>query len=151
MKLSKKSEYALRALIELSRNTSPGMVQRQDIAQRQHIPKEFLEQILLQLRAAGILGSRRGIGGGYFLVRPPHQVTLGQVIRILDGPLAPIGCVSKTAFQKCQDCPYSNTSFCPLQSVMGEVRNAIADILDNYTLMDFIKGKKQIQKSSKAR
>lgn len=151
MKLSKKSEYALRALIELSRNSGTGLVQRQDIARRQHIPKEFLEQILLQLRAAGILGSRRGIGGGYFLVKPPHQVTLGQVIRILDGPLAPIACVSKSAFQKCQDCPYSNTSFCPLQRAMGEVRNAIADILDNYTLMDFVKEKKRIQKPSRAR
>lgn len=150
MKLSKKSEYGLRALIELSRNSGIGLVQRQDIARRQHIPKEFLEQILLQLRAAGILGSRRGIRGGYFLVKSPQQVTLGQVIRILDGPLAPIACVSKSAFQTCQDCPYSETPFCPLQRAMGEVRNAIADILDNYTLLDFAKENKTTRKPSKA-
>lgn len=141
MRLSKKSEYALRALIELTNQYGRSLLQRQDIARRQNIPIEFLEQILLRLRNAGLLSSRRGVSGGYSLVKPPERITLGQVIRILDGPLAPIGCVSKTAFRKCDDCPYAKKVFCPLQDAMGEVRNAIAGILDHYTLKDFCRGK----------
>ena len=89
---------------------------------------------------AGLVASTRGAQGGYALIKPPSKVTLGHVIRILDGPLAPIGCVSKTAYQKCLDCPYATKAHCPLQHVMGGVRNAIADILDNYSLEDFISG-----------
>ncbi len=140
MKFSKRSEYALRALIELTPKYGQAPVQRHVIARRQHIPIEFLEQILLALRNAGLLASRRGVDGGYSLIKPPEKVTLGQVIRILDGPLAPIGCVSKTAYQKCRDCPYAKRAYCPLQDAMGSVRNAIADILDNYTLRDFASG-----------
>jgi Rrf2 family protein len=100
----------------------------------------FLEQIMLALKHAGLLASTRGASGGYALIKPPSKVTLGQVIRILDGPLAPIGCVSKTAYKKCHDCPYAKKAYCPLQDAMGGVRNAIADILDNYSLEDFISG-----------
>ena len=141
MRFSKKSEYALRALIELTAQYGKALVQRHDIAGRQHIPVEFLEQILLSLKNAGLLASRRGVSGGYALIKPPQEITLGQVIRILDGPLAPIACVSKTAYQKCHDCPYSERreQACPVQDVMLNVRNAIADILDNYTLSDFAK------------
>ena len=78
--------------------------------------------------------------GGYALIKSPEEITLGQVIRVLDGPLAPIGCVSKTAYQKCSDCPYANKTQCPVQQVMGRVRDAIADILDHYTLADFAAG-----------
>ena len=113
---------------------------RQQIGDRQHVPVVFLEQILLRLKHAGLLASTRGVQGGYALIKPPSQVTLGQVIRILDGPLAPIACVSKTAYQKCRDCPYAQKAYCPLQDVMGDVRNAIASILDNYSLEDFISG-----------
>ena len=140
MKLSKKSEYGLRALLELTQVYGKETLQRQQIAERQHIPVEFLEQILLALKRAGLLASRRGIKGGYTLIKSPDEITLGQVIRILDGPLAPIACVSKTAYQKCRDCPYASKLHCPLQDAMGEVRNAIADILDHYTLNDFAFG-----------
>ncbi len=140
MKFSKKSEYGLRALLELHDTYGGRVLQRHEIAERQHIPVEFLEQILLALKRAGLLASRRGLRGGYTLIKPPDEITLGQVIRILDGPLAPIACVSKTAYQKCADCPYAQKEFCPLQNAMGEVRNAIADILDNYTLKDFARG-----------
>ncbi len=140
MKLSKKSEYGLRALLELSQFYGKETLQRQEIAERQHIPVEFLEQILLALKRAGLLASRRGTKGGYTLIKSPDAITLGQVIRILDGPLAPIACVSKTAYQKCRDCPYASKPHCPLQDAMGEVRNAIADILDHYTLNDFAFG-----------
>lgn len=140
MKLSKKSEYGLRALLELTLAHGTTTLQRHDIAARQHIPVEFLEQILLALKRAGLLSSRRGMKGGYTLIKQPKDITLGQVIRILDGPLAPIGCVSKTAYQKCSDCPYVNKAQCPVQHVMGTVRDAIAGILDNYTLADFASG-----------
>ncbi|WP_447976848.1 RrF2 family transcriptional regulator [Candidatus Nitrospira bockiana] len=142
MRFSKKSEYGLRALIELTAHYGRTLLQRQEIAGRQHIPIEFLEQILLALKNAGLLASRRGVSGGYTLIKPPDEITLGQVIRILDGPLAPIACVSKTAYQKCSDCPYAEDKTpgaCPIQGVMLNVRNAIADILDNYTLSDFAK------------
>ena len=140
MKLSKKSEYGLRALLELTLAHGTTTLQRQDIAARQHIPIEFLEQILLMLKRAGLISSRRGIKGGYMLIKQPSDITLGQIIRILDGPLAPIGCVSKTAYQKCSDCPYANKARCPVQEVMGTVRDAIAGILDHYTLADFSSG-----------
>jgi Rrf2 family cysteine metabolism transcriptional repressor len=139
MKFSKKSEYGLRALLELTSQYRKNLLHRQDIADRQNIPIEFLEQILLALKNAGLLASKRGVGGGYSLIKPPEQITLGQVIRILDGPLAPIGCVSKTAYQKCSDCPYADKEHCPIQGVMLNVRNAIADILDNHPLSDFAK------------
>ncbi|THJ22107.1 MAG: Rrf2 family transcriptional regulator [Nitrospira sp. CG24E] len=138
MKLSKKSEYGLRALLELTLFHGKATLQRHHIAERQHIPVEFLEQILLALKRAGLVTSRRGMNGGYALLKPPGEITLGQVIRILDGPLAPIGCVSKTAYQKCVDCPYAKHAQCPVQHVMGTVRDAIADILDHYTLDDFV-------------
>ena len=140
MKLSKKSEYALRALLELTLVHGKATLQRHEIAARQHIPVEFLEQILLALKRAGLLSSRRGMRGGYGLLKSPEEVTLGQVIRVLDGPLAPIGCVSKTAYQKCRDCPYTDKPRCTVQHVMGAVRDAIADILDHYTLADFAAG-----------
>ena len=143
MRLSKKSEYGLRALIELTAGRGHTPLQRQDIARRQHIPLEYLEQILLRLRNAGLLASRRGVSGGYTLIKSPEEITLGQVIRILDGPLAPIGCVSKTAYQKCADCPYAKKPQCPLQDAMRQVRNAVADVLDNYSLKDFAEGKRK--------
>lgn len=140
MKLSKKSEYGLRALLELTLVYGTATLQRHDIAARQHIPVEFLEQILLALKRAGLLASRRGMKGGYTLIKSPEEITLGQVIRILDGPLAPISCVSKTAYQKCRECPYAEKARCPVQQVMGTVRDAIAGILDHYTLADFASG-----------
>jgi Rrf2 family cysteine metabolism transcriptional repressor len=139
VKFSKKSEYGLRALIELTQNYGHPIT-RQQIGERQNVPVVFLEHILLRLKHAGLVASTRGAQGGYALIKAPSKVTLGHVIRILDGPLAPIGCVSKTAYQKCVDCPYAKKAHCPLQHVMGGVRNAIADILDNYSLEDFISG-----------
>ena len=143
MKFSKRSEYGLRALIELTGQYGKAPLQRHQIAKRQHIPIEFLEQILLALRNAGLLASRRGVSGGYRLLKSPDEITLGSVIRILDGPLAPIGCVSKTAYQKCDDCPYADKPSCPVQHVMGQVRHAIAGVLDHYTLRDFAEKSKK--------
>lgn len=112
----------------------PGMVVPiKEIAQREQIPVKFLEQILLTLRNAGLLRSRMGIGGGYLLAKAPSEITLGQIIRILDGPLAPIRCVSQTAYESCA-CPDEKT--CGLRLVMFDVRNAISEIIDRTTLED---------------
>ncbi len=138
MRFSKKSEYGLRAMIELTQEYGRGLVQRKVLADRQNIPLGFLEMILLSLKNAGLIGSRRGMKGGVFLIKPPREVTLGQIIRILDGPLAPIACVSQTAYQKCVDCPHAGTATCPIQRIMLDVRNAIASVLDFYSLEDFV-------------
>jgi Rrf2 family protein len=136
MRLSKRGEYGLRAMIILAHayNESPdAMVQIKEISEQEKIPGKYLEQILLALKNAGMLQSRMGIGGGYYLARQPKDIDLGQIIRVLDGPLAPIRCVSQMAYEPC-GCPDERT--CGLRMVMGDVRNAIADILENTTLAD---------------
>jgi Rrf2 family protein len=140
MRLSKRGEYGLRAMIDLASalkvdNGKPnnGVVQIREIAERQHIPSKFLEQILLTLKNAGLLHSRMGVGGGYYLAKPANEISLGQIVRVLDGPLAPIGCVSHMAYEPC-GCPDERT--CGLRLVMLDVRNAIADILDGTSLAD---------------
>ena len=140
MRLSKRGEYGLRAMIDLASalkvdngKHSGGVVQIREIAERQHIPSKFLEQILLTLKNAGLLHSRMGVGGGYYLAKPASEISLGQIVRVLDGPLAPIGCVSHMAYEPC-GCPDERT--CGLRLVMLDVRNAIADILDGTSLAD---------------
>jgi len=141
MRLSKRGEYGLRAMIDLAlilngRETPGGVVQIKDISEREKIPAKFLEQILLTLKNAGLLHSKMGIGGGYYLARSPQEITLGQIVRTLDGPLAPIRCVSQMAYESC-GCPDEQT--CGLRMVMYDVRNAIAGILDHTTLADVLK------------
>ncbi len=136
MRLSKRGEYGLRAMIYLANTQlhAPGaMAQIKDIAENENIPAKYLEQLLLALKNAGLLNSRMGIGGGYYLARPPKEINLGQIVRVLDGPLAPIRCVSQMAYEPC-GCPDERT--CGLRMVMGDVRNAIANILENTTLAD---------------
>ena len=140
MRLSKRGEYGLRAMITLAepapKSDSPAMMQIRAISQREQISPKFLEQILLTLKNAGLLHSKMGIGGGYYLARPASEITLGQIFRVLDGPLAPIKCVSQMAYEPC-GCP--DEQACGLRLVMGDVRNAIADILDNTSLADVTK------------
>ncbi len=126
-------------MIELTQEYKQGLVQRKLLAERQNIPLGFLEMILLSLKNAGLIGSRRGMNGGVYLIKAPKEITVGQIIRILDGPLAPIACVSQTAYQKCEDCPHAETPTCPIQGIMLDVRNAIASVLDHYSLEDFSK------------
>ncbi|HTP08314.1 MAG TPA: Rrf2 family transcriptional regulator [Anaerolineae bacterium] len=134
MKLSKRGEYGLKALIDLASQDDPQtLIQIRDIAQRQKIPVKFLEQIMLAMKNGGILHSRAGIGGGYYLARPANEITLGQVVRLLDGPLAPIACVSQMAYERCV---CADEATCGLRLAMLDVRNAIADILDKTTLAD---------------
>ncbi len=134
MRLSKRGEYGLRAMIDLATWESQSQpVQIKEIAERESIPAKFLEQILLTLKNAGLLQSRMGIGGGYYLARPPEEITLGHIVRILDGPLAPVRCVSQMAYEPC-GCPDEAT--CGLRLVMSDVRNAISSIMDHTTLAD---------------
>ena len=134
MKLSKRGEYGLKALMALATNDSDtDVIQIRDIAEREKIPIKFLEQILLTLKNAGMLASRKGSSGGYYLAKPASEITLGQIVRTLDGPLAPIHCVSQMAYERCV-CDDEET--CGLRLTMLDVRNAIADILDNTTLAD---------------
>lgn len=132
--LSKKAKYALQALLQLAEEYDRGPVLIADLAEREGIPKKFLELILLELRNQGILQSKKGKGGGYFLGKPPKAISLGQVIRILDGPLAPLPCVSQTAYMKCQECQDEET--CGIRLVMKQVRDATAKILDTTSLAD---------------
>ena len=124
MKLTKRGEYGLKALIDLAALDDPqAATQIKDIARRQQIPVKFLEQILLTLKNAGVLRSRAGLGGGYYLARPPAEITLGQVVRLLDGPLAPIPCVSQMAYERCV---CADEATCGLRLAMLDVRNAPA-------------------------
>ena len=134
--LSQKSKYALKAAIALAHEFGQGPVLISDIAQRERIPRKFLELILLELRNKGILQSRKGKGGGYFLAREPAHVTLGEILRVVEGPLAPIPCVSKTAYMRCRECRDENT--CGIRMVMKDVREATARILDSTTLADVL-------------
>ena len=130
--ITRKTKYALSALLHLARKEKTGPVVISDLAEKERIPKKFLELILLELKNHGILRSKRGKGGGYTLGRRSELISLGQVIRVLDGPLAPLPCVSETAYQPCDDC--TDEATCGIRLVMKEVRNATARILDNTTL-----------------
>jgi Rrf2 family protein len=138
LKLSKRGEYALRALIGLgmAREAGVPMLQIHEMSEKDHIPFKFLEQILMQLKEAGFVGAKRGKYGGYFLNKPMDSISIGQVVRLIDGPLAPISCVSHTAYERCS-CP--DEEHCALRMLMLDVRNAIANILDRYTLADTVK------------
>jgi Rrf2 family protein len=121
-------------LYSLSRAYGGGPLLIADMAAREAIPKKFLEQILLRLKAKGLVDSKKGKGGGYTLVRAPDKITLGEVIRLIEGPLAPLPCASETAYRKCDECV--DDRFCGTRLVMREVRNAMAGILDRTTLAD---------------
>ena len=135
--LSKRAKYALKALIALAGGPPGEPVRIQDLARRERIPRKFLEMILLDLRNRGILQSKKGKGGGYFLVRDPKTVMIGQLIRQFDGPLAAVPCASQTAYARCQDC--RDEAGCGVRWVMKEVRDATAKILDRTTLADMLK------------
>ena len=137
MKLSKRGEYALRALIDLGIAAELGwpMLQITELATKEKLPIKFLEQIFTQLKAAGYVKSRRGKFGGYSLARPTSRIKFGAVIRLIEGPLAPIRCVSQTSYARCS-CP--DEVHCGLRMLMLDVRNAIAKLLDRYTLADIV-------------
>lgn len=130
--LSKRTQYSLRALYALARGYGQGPTLISHLAEEEAIPKKFLEQILLSLKNLGLVSSKKGKGGGYQLAQPPDQITLATVIRMMEGPLAPLPCASETRFRKCDECIDIET--CGTRIVMKEVRDAIADILERTTL-----------------
>lgn len=130
--LSKRTQYSLRALYALTRKFGEGPVLITNLAQEETIPKKFLEQILVSLKSAGFVSSKKGKGGGYVLAQPPEKITIGSVIRVIEGPLAPLPCASETRFRKCDECVDIQT--CGTRIVMRQVRDAMAAILDETTL-----------------
>ena len=132
--LSKKTKYALEALQYLARAKDRGPVLIAEIASNEGIPQKFLEAILLELKKEGFLESRKGKGGGYFLARTPESITLGSVVRKMEGPLALLPCVSLTAYRRCEDCHDERT--CGIRMVMKDVRDRTSEILDSTTLAD---------------
>ena len=133
MKLSTRSKYGLRALFDMAAQPPNQPVRLKDLARRNNIPLKFLEQIFLILRHAGIVRSQVGARGGYTLGRPASHITLGQVIRTLDGTIAPVNCISKIAYEPCT-CP--DEQACALRAVMSQVRDAIVAVVDHTTLAD---------------
>lgn len=129
--LTKKGKYGLKALSALSELPAGQLAFVGDIASGNNIPKKFLDAILAELRNAGFVYSRKGKAGGYCLARPADEIKIGHVVRVLDGPLAPIPCASKTRYQPCDDCEVAT---CQVRHLMLDVRNAIAEVLDNTSL-----------------
>lgn len=146
--LTKKGKYGLKAMIDLAGLDKGQTAFVSDIASRNNIPKKFLDAILLELRNEGMLRSKKGPGGGYALSKPASEIYIGQVIRALDGPLAPIRCASRTAFEACEDC--SDPENCQVRRSMTDVRDAMASVLDTMTLEQFVlnTGDKSVNKTA---
>jgi Rrf2 family protein len=132
--LSQKAKYALKALIALAEVDDGELLQANEIADKHNIPKKFLDLILLELRRHRLVDSRRGKKGGYLLLRPAETIMIGDIVRAIDGPLAPIPCASVTAYRPCPDCNDHKT--CTVRRIMREVRDAAAGVLDNVTLAE---------------
>jgi Rrf2 family protein len=135
--ISKRTQYGLKAVLSLGRRFREGPVPIATMSREEAIPLKFLEAILLELKGQGLLESKKGKGGGYHLSRPPSTITLGSVIRMMEGPLAPLPCASETAFKPCAECGDIET--CGTRIIMRQVRDAMAAVLDNTTLADLIR------------
>ena len=134
--ISQRAKYALRALVALSRATPQQPLVISEISSAQAIPKKFLEQILLELKRYGVVDSRRGRLGGYVLARPADRITFGEILRLIDGPIAPLPCLSKIAYQRCRDC--ADEGNCEIRHVFARVAIATRDVLDRTTLADAV-------------
>ena len=140
--LSHKAKYALKALTVLAKEYGQGPILISDIAEREGIPRKFLELILLELKNQGLLQSKKGKGGGYALARPPHLIPVGEVLRAVDGPIGLLSCVSKTAYARCDECRDERT--CGIRLIMKDVRDAASQILDMTSLADLLKRSEQV-------
>jgi Rrf2 family protein len=129
--LTKKGKYGLKALVHLSKMPAGQLAFVGDIATANNIPKKFLDAILGELRNAGFVQSRKGKEGGYRLAKPATEIKIGHVVRVLDGPLAPISCASRTRYERCEDC---DEATCRVRHIMLEVRQAVANVLDSRSL-----------------
>ncbi len=135
--ISQKAKYALRALVSLARVGRGESMMIGEISRQQAIPKKFLEQILLELKRAGFVDSRRGRAGGYVLLRAPEQIMYGEVLRLIDGPIAPLPCLSKIAYRKCEDC--RDEAACEIRHVFERVTLATREVLDQTSLADSLR------------
>lgn len=134
--LSKKTKYGIKALTYLAGMKNREPVQIAEIAKNENISQKFLESILLTLRRNGFLGSKKGKGGGYYLIKEPHEIPMTAVMRILEGPIAMVPCVSLNFYEKCDDCPDEN--LCSVHNLMLKVRDSALEIYRNTTLADLI-------------
>jgi len=134
--LSRKTKYGLKALTYIARHKDKETVLIQDIAEAENISRKFLESILLLMRKAGFLGSKKGKGGGYYLIKEPREIKMAAVIRVLEGPIALLPCVSLNFYEKCDDCP--DESACSLHILMIAVRDSTLNVLENKTLADLV-------------
>ncbi len=141
--LSKKAKYGIRALLHLAERRGRGPILIKEIAVEERIPQKFLEAILVELKTAGVVRSRAGRKGGYELLRHPKDVNLGHVVRLIDGPLALISCVSQTAYSPCEDC--GDEQACLIRMVMQEVRDGTARILEQATLEGMLASKERLR------
>jgi Rrf2 family protein len=132
--ISQKAKYALKALVALAKAPSGQPSSIRDLAARESIPRSFLEQILIELRRAGLVESRRGKDGGYLLAEEPAAIGLGRVLRLVDGPLAPLPCLSRTAYRRCPDCP--DEAACTVRGIFEDMYEATVAIMDRTTLKD---------------
>jgi Rrf2 family protein len=135
--LSHKAKYALKALLVLAQEYGQGPILISEIADRETVPRKFLELILLELKNNGLLRSKKGKGGGYALARPPELIHVGDILRVVDGPIALLPCVSKSAYTRCEECRDERT--CGIRLVMKDVRDATSQILDATSLADLLK------------
>ena len=136
--MSKKCKYALKALIRLSKEYGGGNLLTDDIARSEHIPKKFLEQILLDLKHAGYVRSKQGSKGGYRLVQEPSQITLAEIHRLFDGAIALVPCVSQKFYEACDDCPDEKS--CRLKKIFIDVREKTYALLSGVTIKTFLEG-----------
>lgn len=134
--LSARGKYGLKAMIHLAEMQGAGGIQGAVIAETQQIPKKFLDTILLELKNSGLVHSKKGKGGGYSLARPAAKISVGQIMRILDGPLAAIPCASVTAYRPCNDC--EDEAACQVRRLMAQVRESTAAILDGTPLATLV-------------
>ncbi|MBK8847196.1 MAG: Rrf2 family transcriptional regulator [Bacteroidetes bacterium] len=142
--ISKKAKYALKALEYITKNNDKGPHLISEISQKQRIPKKFLEVILLEMKRDGILQSKMGKNGGYYLLKDPKDVTIGHVIRLIDGPIALLPCVSYKFYEPCAECEDEAT--CGLRHVMAQVREANNKILNKVSILEVVKREGQLQK-----
>ncbi|MCB7482531.1 RrF2 family transcriptional regulator [Christiangramia sediminis] len=132
--LSKKTKYGIKALAYIARKKDRKPVQASEISESENISQKFLESILLELRKSGFLGSKKGKGGGYYLIKEPDEIKMTAVIRVLEGPIAMVPCVSLNYYEKCEDCPDEHT--CSVHKLMIQVRDASLNVLGENTLED---------------
>jgi Rrf2 family protein len=135
--ISQKAKYAFKALVELACAPRGEAMLIEDIARKAQVPRKFLEHILLALKHHGVIASRRGRGGGYVLLKDPREISIGSVLRAIDGPIAPLGCLSRSAYRSCADCP--DEAACAVRKIFGDIFAATIILMDATTLHDAVR------------